>query len=267
MKKKSTAVLLALLLGTIGAHRFYLNQRFRGVLHFLMGAGGIMLFTFGAPIGFILFPMLIALIDVVVFATMSHQEFDERYNTRKKPFGHRRGQRAPNPQRPTTISNTTRGLRKDNPFKATGIEKYKDYDFKGAISDFEKALGIHYEDPAVHFNLACAYSITEQVDKALLHLSKAVEFGFVDFDRIHNHQDLAFVRTQDAFDEFVNNGYQLVPALPADSGSFLSTSGTDERFDQLLEEIKALGELKKKGYITEDEFNTEKERILRERGN
>lgn len=265
MKKKSIAVTLAFLFGWIGTHRFYLDQRFRGIMHFIFGAIGIIAFaTDGNP--FILFPLLISVIDTIVFATMSRQEFDEKYNSKRKPYGHRRDSNKPGSSRQTYISSTTRGVRKDNPFKSSGIEKYKDYDFSGAIADFEKALGIHYEDPAVHFNLACAYSITEKLEKSIFHLSKSVEFGFVDFDRMHSHEDLAFVRSHDEFDSFVANGYQITPALPADSGSFLDNAAQDASFNNLLEEIRALGELRKKGYITEDEFDAEKQRILNKRG-
>jgi len=97
---------------------------------------------------------------------------------------------------------------KANPFKNSGIKKYKDYDLEGAIEDFSQGLSINPKDIALHFNIACAYSMTEVKDKAYYHLSKAVELGFKDFEKIKTKDDLAFVRIQPEFDEFEESGYK-----------------------------------------------------------
>ena len=81
-------------------------------------------------------------------------------------------QRTPRPPRP-----------KQNPFKVSGIKKYKDYNYEGAIEDFKKALSVDPADIAVHFNIACAYSIMEQPHLSLVHLDKAVKNGFKDFEK------------------------------------------------------------------------------------
>ena len=39
MKSKKTAIILAIFLGAVGAHRFYLGQTGKGVLYFLLGFG------------------------------------------------------------------------------------------------------------------------------------------------------------------------------------------------------------------------------------
>ena len=111
----------------------------------------------------------------------------------------------------------------------------------------------------MHFNIACAYSLTEQSDKAYYHLSKAVDNGFKDFDKIRNHDDLAFVRIQDRFDAFAENGFKLTDEpkqLEAPKQDLLSD-------DLLLSQLKRLAELKEKGLITEKEFLIEKEKLTR----
>jgi len=67
MKKKNKyiAAAFALFAGNFGAHRFYLNQPLWGVLY-LMTCG---LFGIGA------------IIDAIVFLTMSEKQFDLRYNS------------------------------------------------------------------------------------------------------------------------------------------------------------------------------------------
>ena len=66
MKNKTTAAILAFFLGGIGIHRFYLNQIGYGFLYL------IFCWTF--------IPAFIALIDFIVFLTMSEQVFNLKYN-------------------------------------------------------------------------------------------------------------------------------------------------------------------------------------------
>ena len=67
MKNKGTAAVLALLLGGIGIHRFYLGQSGLGLIYLLL------CWTF--------VPAIIALIDFVVFLAMSEASFNAKYNS------------------------------------------------------------------------------------------------------------------------------------------------------------------------------------------
>ena len=67
MKSKLTAGLLALLLGDLGLHKFYLGQTKTGVIYLLFS------WTF--------IPALISLIDGISLLTMSDEDFDKKYNT------------------------------------------------------------------------------------------------------------------------------------------------------------------------------------------
>lgn len=64
MKEKSTATLFAIFLGSLGIHRFYLNDVGMGVL-FLLTAGLCGIGT---------------IIDIVRLVTMTEAEFNQRYN-------------------------------------------------------------------------------------------------------------------------------------------------------------------------------------------
>jgi TM2 domain-containing membrane protein YozV len=73
-KSKTTAALLALFLGILGAHRFYLGSWGLGVLYLLL----LLAFPFG---------VLLALFDAVRFFAMGQHGFDRRYNfDRVGPF-------------------------------------------------------------------------------------------------------------------------------------------------------------------------------------
>jgi TM2 domain-containing membrane protein YozV len=68
MKSKTTAAILALFLGGFGIHRFYLNQTGLGFLYLLFF--------------WTLIPGVIALIDFIVFLSMSEESFNAKYNSR-----------------------------------------------------------------------------------------------------------------------------------------------------------------------------------------
>jgi TM2 domain-containing membrane protein YozV len=67
MKSRGTAAVLALLLGGIGAHKFYLGRGGQGVLYL------VFCWTF--------IPALIALVDFVMLLVMSDESFNRAYNS------------------------------------------------------------------------------------------------------------------------------------------------------------------------------------------
>ncbi len=261
MKDKTTAALLALFLGSLGIHRFYLRQPGLGILYF---------FLFFIGISFIL-----GIIDAIVLFAMDQEEFDRRYNDQRSPGQYDRYRR---PVERRDLERRYSGRRQSgqytrpvqvperhrpNPYLQSGIKKYKDFELEDAIADFQKGLETDPRNVALHFNLACAYSLTEKVDKAYFHLDKAVEYGFTDFDKIRTHDDLAYVRIQPQFDAFAAAGFRLKPSETAQNTSDSGESAANPGGDKLLEQLKRLSELKDKGLITEQEFVAEKQKLMR----
>lgn len=64
-KDRTTAALLALLLGGLGAHHFYLGNTVRGILYILF------VWTF--------IPVVVAFIEGIIYLTKSDQEFQDKY--------------------------------------------------------------------------------------------------------------------------------------------------------------------------------------------
>ncbi len=190
--------------------------------------------------------------------------YERDYQRRGRERGSREKDRAEMDRRRTEQqkrSEQQRRIAKSEPFKNSGIKKFKDYDYDGAIVDFVKALEINHKDIATHFNIACAYSLTEDKDKAFYHLSEAVKNGFNDVEKIKTHDALAFLRIQDEFDDFAENGYQLTenkqevpPTITPDDPPITG---------DLLEQLKQLGELRDRGLLTQEEFLLQKEKLLR----
>jgi len=213
------------------------------------------------------------------------QEREERYERRRREREERYQRRRrdsdrtvrPEYRRPEATPRETRRQAPRRPVKPTpppnmhkrnGIRLFKDFDYERAIEEFNKALQLEPQDVASHFNLACAYSLTEQKEKALFHLDKAVTHGFVDFDKLNTHDALAYVRIQDEWDTFVENGYRMikavepsVPTIEKEEPKEETKPAIDTNAD-LLEQIKQLGELREKGWLTEEEFAEQKRRLL-----
>ena len=95
----------------------------------------------------------------------------------------------------------------NNEFKQLGIKYINEYDIKQAIISFEKALHFDNEDPEIYFHLACCYSIEEQTNKGFDCIRKAVEYKLNDIEMILNHEMLAFLRINDAFEDFLNSNF------------------------------------------------------------
>jgi len=272
MKNKYVTSALAFFFGVFGVHRFYLEQRFRGMLHF-----GLSIFALavtidtGEPI--IILPALIGFIDFVLFLVMPIEAFNNKYNKKYHAFTRPRTQAFYKNDRSNyeDDSRTRRGeprrKRNVNPYKSSGVAKFNDYDYDGAIHDFKKALRHKYDDPSLHFNLACCYSINEATDESFFHLEKAISFGFVDLDKIHKHNALSFLRTSDEFELFVKNGYRFASSNAAPNNSPKPNQPQEQSTktnlqNDLLDQIVKLGELREKGILTDEEFQSQKEKLM-----
>lgn len=263
MRKKNIAGLFAFFFGVFGMHRFYLGQRFLGVVYFIAFIIGVVAAAetnMDFPI--VVIPAIVSFIDAILLFSMPKAVFDKKYNKDLKATY----QTAYDSSRRSTDFHRPK---KRNPFKESGIEKFREYDFEGAIEDFQAALNEKYDDPASHFNLACCHSILEDSDPAFFHLNKAVEYGFIDFEKIYTHDALAFLRVQPLFIEFVKNGYRLPQALPEPNPDLLSSKPAPAaEVEQaapkpdLLDQIIQLGDLRDKGILTEEEFLSQKQKIL-----
>lgn len=275
MKDKNVAGILALFLGSFGVHRFYLGQVGLGILYIFLNV-------------FFFFSFFLSLIDAIVFFSQDKDAFDLKYNKNfykavrtEKPDFDRNRNRAQRTERRVERSeqrSEQRGRRpepaprrrpRQNPYKASGIEKYKDYDYDGAIEDFKKALEIDDRDVATHFNVACAYSLNEEVDQAFYHLDRAVSLGFNDFRKIKEHDAFAYLRIQPAFETFENNKFQLQKSVAPESSAKQQSENSapvEESLqlpNDLLDQLNKLNELKNKGLLTEEEFTVQKSKLLK----
>lgn len=270
-KNRVAAAMMAIFGGSFGLHKFYLNDIGGGIFFIFM-----MIVTAG------IFPVtaLLGFIEGLRLLTMSDDQFDRKYNRnamrsqrvpgsvedrryKQMQRAKHRGVDTDTKKRRNKPAPTSRSMR-SNPFKKSGIKKHKAFDLQAAIEDFKQGLQINPDDVALHFNIACSYSLTEQKDLAYHHLQKAIELGFDDLNRIQTHDDLAYVRIQPEYEAFKASGYRNLPT----EGSKNSGRAADEleslpKDDKLLSHLNKLAELRKRGLLSEEEFVKERKKLMR----
>ena len=72
MKSKSTAILLLLFFGGLGAHKFYLGNNLLGVLYLVFCWSGI--------------PLFLSIIDLVILAYTDKRKFNDKHNQEYKEW-------------------------------------------------------------------------------------------------------------------------------------------------------------------------------------
>lgn len=255
-RNKLVAALLAFTLGTFGGHKLYLRDA-SGVVFFMF-----MLFlslSVSVPITFIM-----GVVAGFRFLKMSDEEFDRKYNRgfiQRNPEIERRRTRqfeeySTEDKRRGYVSSAPKI--KNNVFKTSGLAKYKEFDLEGAIEDFEKGLALDPNDITLNFQMACAYSLTEQKEKSYKHLAKAVALGFTDFDRILTHDDLAYIRIQKEFDEFKRSGFRTVPIVEKKADAPVKVDQPDPL---VLEQLDRLESLKSRGMLNETDYQREYQKL------
>lgn len=242
MKKKNIAAILAIFFGAFGAHKFYLNKFSAGLIRMLLFFMCIINgYDFGEQILF-----MVGIVEGILLLISTTEAFNQKYNNNnpienKRPWGK---------QTPTVIP-------KSNPYIKTGNEKYKEFDYPGALEEYTKALTLNPTDKVIHFNMSCAFSQVEDTDKSIYHLSKAVENGYNDLETIKNKDDLAFLRVQPAFQDFLQKYFP-------DKTSAGNIQTEEERLEMpdLLEQIKILNQKRENGQINDDDYYTERQKLL-----
>lgn len=252
-KNRWFAAIMAMFFGTFGVHKLYLGKIGGFIFYFFLFVLSINIFKL--PLSFIF-----GLFDSFKIMNMSDEEFDLKYN-RGVPSGIPRGRLEKRRYEQVERSNLPgqnpaqkyKNAGKINELKKSGLKKYKDFDLQDAIDDFNKVLEIAPQDVSTHFNIACAYSLTEQKEKAFDHLSKAVQYGLNDVNTILTHDDLAYVRIQPEFESFKTGGFRYTPR--GENGG---------KPDALLHQLQKLSDLRNRGLLSEEEFHLERKKILRQ---
>lgn len=67
----------------------------------------------------------------------------------------------------------------------------------------KKLAGLKPDDPMVLYNLACSYSLVNDIDHALATIKQAIGYGYNDFGYLEQDSDLMNLRQDDRFKQFL----------------------------------------------------------------
>lgn len=73
----------------------------------------------------------------------------------------------------------------------------------------ERLARLQPDNALVFYNLACSYSLTDQFDRAIFALDRALDLGYRDFNWLAKDPDLKKLRAQPAFAELKDKIRQL----------------------------------------------------------
>jgi tetratricopeptide (TPR) repeat protein len=77
--------------------------------------------------------------------------------------------------------------------------------FEQGLKVDERLARLEPNSPLVFYNLACSYSLTDQIERAALALEKAIQLGYSDFKWLVRDPDLKKLRAHPAFEEIRNH--------------------------------------------------------------
>jgi tetratricopeptide (TPR) repeat protein len=83
--------------------------------------------------------------------------------------------------------------------------------FNEGLKVDERLARLEPENPLVFYNLACSYSLTEEFDRAVLALEKALALGYRDFAWLAKDPDLKKLRQQPVFEDIKAKIRRLKP--------------------------------------------------------
>jgi len=84
-----------------------------------------------------------------------------------------------------------------NAYTATGMYE------KGLKVDLKLAR-LRPEDPLVHYNLACSFSLLRRLNESLGSLEKAIDLGYDDLIHLVNDSDLDSLREDEVYKVLIN---------------------------------------------------------------
>lgn len=86
MRNKTVAALMALFLGNLGIHKFYLGKKSAGLLYLLTTLFGWLLSIIIIGLIPVFIIVIMSFVDCVSLLLMDEKEFDEKYNPQAKLY-------------------------------------------------------------------------------------------------------------------------------------------------------------------------------------
>ncbi|MBI3725773.1 redoxin family protein [bacterium] len=117
-----------------------------------------------------------------------------------------------------------------------GIDQLEKRQYDDAVASFKKAIEIRKELPETYYNIACAYSLKGEKDKAIDWFADALAHGFNDEDHIAKDHDLDAIRDEARFKEVTARAF----AKPRPGETLLTLKGEVASLEKLKGKVVLL---------------------------
>ena len=114
----------------------------------------------------------------------------------------------------TTREDLIRRMRAWQTAVRESIQLMQDKKYDQAVVKLNEADKLIPRRPVVHYNLACALSLSGKKEEALDALERSIEFGYVDHDHMQADKDLAPIRDTDRFKKLAARTKRKAKGLP-----------------------------------------------------
>lgn len=115
-----------------------------------------------------------------------------------------------------------------------GLAELTARNFDESIAQFKVCIELYPDRPTAYYNIACAYSLNNQVDLANDYLRQALERGFNDPDHIEADTDLDNIRNSEGFLKLIAKFFRnedVTEAYPAPAFTLKDLQGNEVDYD------------------------------------
>ena len=82
--------------------------------------------------------------------------------------------------------------------------------YRDGLEIDQRLVQLKPEDPTIHYNLACSYSLLKMADACLEAIKKAIRLGYCDFAFMEKDPDLQFIRKDPRYKELLSKHGQSI---------------------------------------------------------
>ncbi len=122
----------------------------------------------------------------------------------------------------------------------SGLAELTARNFDESIAQFKVCIELFPDRPTAYYNIACAYSLSNQVDLANDFLRQALERGFNDPDHIEADTDLDNIRNSEGFLKLIAKFFrneEVIEAFPAPEFTLKDLEGNEISYDDFAGKI------------------------------
>jgi tetratricopeptide (TPR) repeat protein len=110
----------------------------------------------------------------------------------------------------TTETAGRESQRKTQSMHEQAIALLRDKRYEESAEVYQKILQINPDDMIALYNIACAYSLMGDKEKALQYLTKSIDAGYMDFEHMEHDSDLDSIRQESQYKEIMSAKDELM---------------------------------------------------------